>query len=433
MAKLIIGNSYSQLVGLTVKELSEVRKAMSYKVDDNYFSGGFRSPIRHLCDKRGKFPTGLVHLVPDWKTLVIEDGRKRPKPKSKLFNLNLEYPARKEQLEAVEALTTFDRGTLSLVTAFGKTATMAIAIDALQLKTLVIVPNIGLKTQVKQEFIKYFGSLDNITVENIDSSALNNAKDYDFLICDEAHHVAASTYRKLNAKVWNNIYYRAFMTGTAFRSKTEEQMLMESVSGQVIYEVGYKDASAKGYISQLEAYYIEVPKTEIKGNEASWPSMYSELVVNNDTRNNMLADLLTQLDKAGKSTLCLVKEVAHGKKLAEMTGFGFNHGEDDRNRERLLEFNLRENNVLIGTTGVLGEGVDTKPAEYVIIAGLGKSPNSIMQQIGRALRLHKDKETAKVILILDRSHRWTLTHYKKQVSILAREYGIKPVRINYGV
>ena len=56
------------------------------------------------------------------------------------------------------------------------------------------------------------------------------------------------------------------------------------------------------------------------------------------------------------------------------------YGQDGiHTRVCFLEFNMGEIKTLIGTTGVVGEGVDTRPTEYVIIAGLGKSKPAFMQ------------------------------------------------------
>lgn len=306
---------------------------------------------------------------------------------------------------------------------------MAMLIQRLQLKTLIVVPNLGLRTQLRESMRAIFGSLDNITIENIDSTKLKTAKDYDLLLIDECHHVAAKTYRTLNKKAWSGIYHRYCFTATPFRSRDEEQLLFESIAGQVLYEIDYRTAVANNYIVGVEAYFVEVPTTKIKGNPKSWPSMYSELVVNNDPRNQIIADLLKNLQAAGKAAICLVKEVKHGDHLVKLTGLPFMHGEAENNRTALLEFLLQESPVLIGTTGVLAEGVDTKPAEFVIIAGLGKSRPQLMQMIGRAVRNYPGKESAKIILILDRSHAWTKSHFKEQCKTLLDVYGIVPSRI----
>jgi superfamily II DNA or RNA helicase len=123
-----------------------------------------------------------------------------------------------------------------------------------------------------------------------------------------------------------------------------------------------------------------------------------------------------------------VKEVKHGEILSNLCSLPFVHGSSD-DRSVIAEFNNQHCKTLIGTTGVLGEGVDTKPCEYVVIAGLGKAKSHFMQQIGRSVRKFDGKESAKVILIKDRSHRFCSRHFAIQCRILKNEYDVIPVKL----
>lgn len=437
--RLTIDNSYSRIEGLTSSQFKDVKSILSYNIDAQaaYFSNSFRSTKRYLIDAAGNFPTGLLQLVKSYlidKTFEICDKRRLP-ASTMHFNMDLGLLPYDEQIMAVEACLARFRGTVVACTGFGKSVTIAMLINALKVKTLIVVPNLGLKQQLKASLTKYFGNLRNITVENVDSPALQKPGDYDCLIIDEAHHVAAKTYRLLNKKYWNNIYYRFFFTATPFRSKNEEQLLFESVAGQVIYDVPYAKAEERGYVLPLEAYYIEVPKkTNILGH--TWSQIYSELVTNNLVRNGIIAGTLGSLTKNKKAVLCLVKEIAHGEHLRRIVEsysgleIPFIKGENEDNAQVLSKFNSKALNSLIGTVGVLGEGVDTKPAEFVIIAGLGKSKGQFMQQVGRALRVGNGKDSAKIIIFKDISHKYTLRHFKEQCKILKEEYGVVAVKLD---
>lgn len=444
MIRVHIDNSLSKVESLSVPEFKALREVLSYSLPASaaFFSG--RGPTKkYLLDRRSVFPTGLLPIVRkhfESSHTAVEwiDKRKCPPARDGLFTLNLEHKPYLEQVAAVEAASVAHRGTISAVTGFGKSVTMALLIDRLQVPTLVVVPNLELRRQLIDSFRRWFGNASvgglygqhwcPIAVENVDALKLGRpVTGYDCLIIDEAHHVAASTYRKLNARCWNDIYHRYFFTATPFRAREEEQILMESVSGLVIYRVDYKTAVAKRYIVPLEAYYVDAIRTKAKGN--TWASVYSELVVKNTARNELIASLLTRLHRQGVSTLALVKEVAHGSALSSLTGAGFAHGQAEDCRELIAGFSAGQLKTLIGTTGVLGEGVDTRPAEFVIIAGLGKSRNQFMQQVGRTFRRYPGKESAKVILIRDESHRWTRDHFKEQVRFLREEYGIEPTRL----
>lgn len=334
----------------------------------------------------------------------------------------------KEQIDAVQAAQKAGKGGIVMPTGAGKSITMALLIQAMQVKTLIVCPNLELKRQLSETLLSLFGTLTNITIENIDSPNLKSASTYDMLIIDECHRSASSTYQKLNKKQWANIYHRFFFTATFFRNRDDEQLLFEGICGKVIYELTYKKAVKQGLIVPIEAYYIELDKTEVSGY--TWPQVYSELVVNNEARNQAIANCLINLSSAGLSTLCLVKEIKHGQRLADLTSTPFANGQDEESRPFIKEFSDGQLRALIGTTGVLGEGVDTKACEFVIIAGLGKAKSAFMQNVGRSVRKYPGKTTAKVILIRDTSHKFTLRHFNAQKKILLDEFGIKPIKLD---
>lgn len=432
MIQVTVDNSYSRITGLTDEQRSQLKELMSYKIDPQaaYFSGTFRTK-RSLFSKRGEFPTGLLSHVMKWsedkggaiKSLI--EARTRYTPHQQLFSVNLGFSPYQDQLHAMEACFRESRGTVSAVTGSGKSIMMALLVNKLQLKTLIIVPNLALKSQLQESFTRYFGSLDNITIENIDNPNLINERNYGLLIIDEAHHVAAKTYRNLNRRAWTGIYHRFFFTATPYRNKEEEQLLMESISGQVIYNLDYHTAVKKGIIAPVEAYYVECPRIDTDGY--TWSEVYSDLVVNNEARNKIIKNLIHSLE--GQNVLTLVKEIKHGEWLKTISGSPFANGQDKDSPPLIRQFSTGGIKSLIGTTGIIGEGVDTKPAEWIIVAGLGKAKGAFIQNIGRGIRKYPGKESCKVIIFKDSSHKWTLTHFKTQCKILKEEYGIKPIKL----
>ena len=434
MIQLIIDNSYSKITGLTASQHKELSNLLSYVVGgkSSYFSS-YGPKRKSLLDKKGNLPTGLVHrvvssLMAKKLDLDIKDIRIKPEYDawcSAGYRLTKKpYAA---QSNAAREAAIYGRGIISMPTGSGKSLVIALIASRLSVKTLIVVPSLEIKQQLTRSLLEHNGTLRFITVENIDSPRLNNLTDFGCLIIDEAHHVAAKTYQKLNKTAWKGIYYRFFLTATPYRNDTEETLLFESVAGSLIYELSYKNAVANGYIVPIESYYIESPKKE---NDCyTWSEVYSSLVVNNKIRSDIISLLLLTLNNNDKSTLCLVKEVKHGKILSDITGLPFVSGADDESREYIQQFNRGEIKVLIGTTGILGEGIDTRPCEYVVIAGLGKAKSQFMQQVGRAVRTYSGKESAKVILIKDKSHKFCTRHFKAQCDILKTEYGSVPIKL----
>jgi len=434
MIILEVNNSESKITGLTISDHNNLRALLSYYTapPNSYVAKQFGVKKVSLLSKQGVFPTGLLtividdFLVPNKMEFEYKDTRVKPTSTIKLPYTPGVTPY-KEQVAAVEACLAQGRGVVSACTGFGKSVMMGLLISKLKLRTLVIVPTLELKRQLTESLSQWFPDMSNITVENIASTKLNKATDYDCLIIDEAHHVAASTYRKLNKTAWKGIYHRFFYTATPYRSLKEEQLLFESIAGAVIYEVSHKTAVDHGYIVPIEAYYLDVPKTKPKGH--TWAQVYNELVVHNTGRNDLITRLIGILKAQGLSTLCLVKEIAHGDILGQGANVHFANGQDENSEDMIKFFSQGKIKCLVGTTGVLGEGVDTKPAEYIIISGLGKSKNAFIQMCGRGFRNWPGKTSCKIIIFRDNSHRWTLDHFKHQVKYLREDLGVEVERI----
>ncbi len=432
MATLKLGNSYSQLSGLSVGQYRQIKDAMSYYVD----SGPGTLPRKvSLLSKKLEFPTGLAYLLEGILTPSVIDTRIRPvtpvDAPGTLFMPGRYITPYFDQTAAVEALMPSGRGLIVAPTGCGKSLIIALAIDTFKVKTLVVVPSLELKRQLTSNLLHWFGHENCnrfVRVANIDSLDPNKPlTDTGMLIVDELHHVAAKSYRDLNKRAWTGVYYRLGLTATPFRSSEDERLLFESFLANEIYRIPYRRAVEQGYVVPMECYYLEATKFQTIGNQKHYGAMYSENIVQNKQRNKMIAVALARLHSQKKSTLCLVREIQHGEILSNMTGLPFANGKDGFSEQLIKGFNQGEIKSLIATVGVCGEGVDTKPAEWVIIAGAGKARTQFMQQVGRAFRTYPGKETCKVLLIKDQAHPWFRKHSREQMQIVREEYEVEPL------
>ncbi len=437
MNTIVYGNSYSKINGLTDIEMKSLRKELSYHVDfaAARFIPNPANRIKYCIDLKGNFATGLLprvkrHLDKSGIKYAVDSTRidlTAPKQVFRAFkseNRATPYP---DQTNALRALQMQRRGVCSMPTGTGKSQVITMLVEATKLKTLIVVPTLELKSQLTTSLSAALTSMEGITVENIDSSALKKATDYDCLIIDECHRAAAQTYRNLNKTAWSGIRYRYSFSATPFRNDIEEQLLYEGIAGDVVFELSYSDSVKKGYIVPVEAYYYELPKSTTDGY--TYAQVYKDLVVNNGARNMLIAEMLTNLYTNNKHCLCLVREVEHGLILSEMTGIPFSNGADDDSRQWIETFKSGKLKCLIATEGLLGEGVDTKPCEYVIIAGLGKARSAFMQRVGRCVRKYGDKISGKVILFKDKSHRFVLSSFNTHVKILKTEYNTQIIKL----
>ena len=423
-----INNSYSKVEHLDQKTLLSLKRELSYSI--NSYSQHTRRIS--LLKRDGTFPTGLLSRVQaclfrEKVPYQLVDQRTVP---AKQLPARLDLGSIKPHIGQVSALARTEineRGTVSMPTGTGKSILIALIASRLNLKTLVVVPTTLIKQQLIASFRAFKIDLSRVVVENIDSTKLRTLTDFDVLIIDEAHHVGAKTYHKLNKTAWTKIYYRYFVTATPFRNNPEETLLFEALAGDVVYEMTYPEAVNAGLIVPVQAYYYDLPKQD--NDFYTYAEVYSNLIVRNDSRNKLLADVLADLAQANKKTLCLVREIEHGKELERLAGIPFVSGEDKESKPYVEAFNTGRLRSIIGTTGILGEGVDTKPCEFVVIAGLGKAKSAFLQQVGRAVRAYPGKEIATVILFRDTSHKFTLRHFRAQCKILKEYHKTEPRRI----
>lgn len=444
MINILIDNSTSSVTGLSVDQTKDLKNILCYYEDPQamYFSGNHRSPKRYLLDKKGNFPTGLLYLVEEYVAknkidAIVIDKRVVPKRPLKLLDISLDHRPYDEQYEAAVSCIVETRGIVCAPTGVGKSIIIALIIKGLSLPTLVVVPTLALKQQLTDMLQKAFkkvtvGGLGSfIAVENVDAIDLYEPlTNYNCVIIDEFHHSGAATYRRLNKHAWSTVYYKFGLTATPYRTQDNERLLLESVLSKVVYNITHKECVEKGYIVPIASYYVQLPKKEVTGY--TWAQVYSELVVNNKERNELIAMILKRMFKEGIPTLCLVKEIKHGQILSDLTGIPFANGEEGNAKELIAKFNSKALSCLIGTSGVLGEGVDTRPAELIVIAGLGKAKGQFMQNCGRGFRKFEGKEACQVILFKDDSHKFTSKHFKEQVKHLRQEYGVTPVRLDFG-
>lgn len=422
-----VDNSYSRITCMSAQVEKQVHELLSYTVDaQSAFFGGYGPRKKCMMDKKGYFPTGLVDTVClsiRSHKFQINDLRIAPPSTYLLPRRALSEAPYATQWQALDAAICSARGCISMPTGSGKSYVIWLVAANLNLKTLVIVPSLEIKRQMSASL----KDLKNVRVENIDSKALPTLTNFDCLIIDECHHAAAKTYQKLNKTAWKGIYYRFCLSASPFRNNTEETLLFKGIAGEVIFEQTYQQAVDAKQIVPVEAYYADVPNKDT--GSYAYAQVYSDLVVNNEVRNTLIATQLTSLREINNSALCLVKEIRHGRILSDLTGIPFINGQDEDSRKLISKFSDGELKVVIATEAMMGEGVDSRACEYVLIAGLGKAKSAFLQKCGRGVRNFPGKKSCKVIIYKDKSHKFTLKHFNEQKKILREYYGVEAIKL----
>lgn len=185
-----------------------------------------------------------------------DDARKF---KQRTFNVQGEPTPRPHQKKAFLAwIESKHLGVVVLPTGSGKTLVARMAILRTQRDTLILVPTINLMHQWYEQLLEVFGSpigllgggdhqLETITVCTYDSAYIHMEKIGDrfgLLICDECHHLPASTTRL--AAVMSIAPFRLGLTATPERPDGQEEELY-NLLGPLCY---------RGEITDLEGKYL---------------------------------------------------------------------------------------------------------------------------------------------------------------------------------
>ncbi len=163
------------------------------------------------------------------------------------------------------------RGVVVLPTGAGKTFIAVKAIENLQVPTLITVPTIVLVEQWREVLEESLGvevgalgggerDIQPVTVSTYDSASLyagSLGNRFRLLVFDEAHHLAAPTYRRI--ATWYLAPYRLGLTATLQSDEDTKELYMELV-GPTVYRLGV-DSLAGSHLSDYAVKTVKLPLT----------------------------------------------------------------------------------------------------------------------------------------------------------------------------
>ncbi len=229
---------------------------------------------------------------------------------------------------------------------------------------------------------------------------LNKWKDneFDFIICDEAHHILADSYQKIR-KAFPEAYLLG-VTATPYRlnrqpfTDTFDILVRSKPISKFIKE---------GYLSEYE-YYSIAPTSklqlEIYNLKVENTGDYSEEAMTNalDNRKIRAKVVKTWLKHAnGKKTIVYTINKEHNQNLCqEFIKIGYKCvaiDSDTPKEERDNYVNqFRKGEItIICNVNIFSEGFDCPDVECIQLARPTKSLSMYLQQVGRGLRISKNK------------------------------------------
>lgn len=451
--KLTIGNATVKIEG-TSDDLNDVYNALSY-TDKEFIHGKWQKNIRSMCNRKTKtFLTGLLprvikHLSSVGTGFTLVDNRaKSPAPS---WPVSLQgVTLRGYQDEAVQAFLKARRGIIKAGTGAGKTISAAAIIKAAAVPTIFLVHRTHLLYQTAEKFVQvmpeikpHLGIIGDggrdikpitlATIQTIASMLKRHGKKFEeelglfrMMIIDEAHRATAAQFVDV-AKVLHNCDYRLGLTATPFMSGKEgDDMTLHGLFGRVVYEVSASELIRQGVLARPFFKFYEVGEPQ-RPDLKNFRDVYEKLIIENATRNELVASKTVELVRMGRKTLVICSEIRHINILHDLlTGKGLTVGvatgsASTRERKETLDALASGGYDCILCSTIFDEGVDLPDIGGVVLAAGNKSAPALLQRTGRAIRLKEENNYAVIVDFYDKTHRMLEKHAKMRIDIIKNE------------
>ena len=455
--------------------LREVADHFKFRVDGYQFmpaykAGVFDGYIRFLNTRTGLFPKGLVPDLIDWcdeqvytPKLSPEFSRFRERIEFDISKLQLPFAPHDYQELAVNRFLDKKRQVILASTGAGKSFIIYLIARAMlqeNKKMLVIVPSIGLVTQLASDFDDYAQSdsefepsmhihkimsgkekhnRQEITISTWQSLQRLPAEffeEFDCVICDEVHTAKAKQISVIMEKC-SNAFYRLGLTGTLDDAEANE-MTIKSHFGPVFRVTNTKDLMDRGVLSSIEinGIILKYPEHIAKHLQGLPYAQEMDFIVRHHPRNKLISRftvglpgntllLFRYVQKHGKLLEQLLIDLCkqHGKELYFVYG-----GTDAEDREKVRKLAEKKSNIIIcASLPVFQAGVNIKNLHNVVFASSNKSKISILQSVGRGLRLHESKDKMRLYDFTDdlrggrKAMNYSLKHFVERIQLYQKE------------
>ncbi len=227
------------------------------------------------------------------------------------------------------------------------------------------------------------------------------------LFFDEAHLCGAKLDKGNQfitlSRQFRHAMLRWGLTATPFMRDEYSNQLLMGCTGDILFEISNATLIAAGHLTNPKVTIIEMPPVS---GPKEWPDVYDSAIVLNSQRN---LRIISELKKVPTPAIIMVNRVAHAEglsNLAKQQGILLPvvQGSTTTNERTQTISNLQSGKLkhIIATT-VFDEGMDLPELRSIILAGGGKSRKTMLQRIGRGLRIDKGKVSFALIDFKDTS------------------------------
>lgn len=229
---------------------------------------------------------------------------------------------------------------------------------------------------------------------------------YDYIVVDEAHHIVASSYRKIIDK-----FSPKLLIGlTATPERMDGTSLLPDFDNKISAEIRLPKALDEGLLTPFQ-YYCISDNTDLT-DEDLWQngrngkyivSKLSERLCKSE-RTNLIIDRLSYYlaDEHKCKALCFCTDKKHAEYMSSQfnesglkADYLISDNSDDRER---LNKELEEGKInYLFVVDMFNEGVDIPSIDTVMFLRPTESLTIFLQQLGRGLRLHQGKTLLTVL------------------------------------
>lgn len=397
-----------------------------------------------ISNRGVRIPRGAWRWLPS--SLTVSDLRSRPKMPKLYCGVTLDSEGFSGQRGALQAMFEHEQGIIVRQPGTGKTQIALAFIASCKTRTLVIVHTKDLVKQW-QDYAKSaipgielgrigaghmtVGHLTIATVQTLKRHTHAGRKfwgQFGCVIVDETHHAAAESWEwVLNVCP---AYYRFGLTATEKRSDGRHP-LVGMLMGAVIHKTKFK---SKVPITMRP---VETKFSGSYSGPFDWQNLMSQ-IANDKRRNGKIAKIAVTEMNEGNTVLVLSRQINHLQNIRDeivtltgsIKGIVMLTAQTATPRERTKAIQgMRDGKVkILLATQLADEGLDVPRLNRVLLTWPGKHDGRIIQQVGRAIRLHPDKENAVIYDFVDETPHVLGRQFRERLRTYA-ELGIEKGKV----
>jgi superfamily II DNA or RNA helicase len=233
---------------------------------------------------------------------------------------------------------------------------------------------------------------------------LNFSSDYyDFIIVDEVHHIAATSYRPII-----NYFKPKILLGlTATPERMDNENILEDFCNRIAAEIRLTEALNRKLLCPFQYFGItdSIDLSNVKWEKGKYvASELSNLYTSSDRR---VGEIISNIDKYTKNindlnAIGFCVTIEHAKFMAEkfsLAGLKANYltSKNSNNRDIIRQQFIKKEINYLFVVDIFNEGVDIPNIDTILFLRPTESLTIFLQQLGRGLRLSEGKDCLTIL------------------------------------